>query len=113
FTDLAHAVVAAAGKRGYTVLLDETGGSAEAERHVAAGFGAHLLDGLIFSPHALGADELTAAGRQIPTVLLGEHALPHGADLVELDRVVIDNIASARQATEHLVQTGRRRIIFL
>lgn len=113
FADLAHAVIKAAGSRDYTVLLDETFADVERERHAAFGFGVHLLDGLIFSPQTLTRTELDDAGKQLPTVLLGEHALPEPGEDVQIDRVVIDNGASARQATEHLLAGGRRRIAFL
>lgn len=113
FADLAHAVIKAAGRRDYTVLLDETFAEEDRERHAAFGFGVHLLDGLIFSPQTLDATELDKAGAQLPTVLLGEHALPTPGERVNIDRVVIDNVASAREATEHLLAGGRRRIAFL
>ncbi len=119
FSELAHAVIEAAGKQGYTVLLDETGGDLAAEKHAASGFGAHLLDGLILSPHSLTPDDLRQAGEHLPTVLLGEHALvgdralPDDVGHIGLDRVVIDNLASATDATRHLVDQGRERIAFL
>ncbi|HLS16033.1 MAG TPA: LacI family DNA-binding transcriptional regulator [Beutenbergiaceae bacterium] len=113
FSDLAHAVIEAAGKKGYTVLLDETFAEEDRERHAAHGFGVHLLDGLIFSPQTLPRDEVLRAGQQLPTVLLGEHALPGPDEHVPVDRVLIDNIASAREATEHLLATGRRKLVFL
>lgn len=113
FSDLAHAVIEAAGRKGYTVLLDETFAEEGRERRAAFGFGVHLLDGLLFSPQSLAHEEIVKAGAQLPTVLLGEHALPRDGDEVTLDRVVIDNVTSAREATEHLIALGRRHIVFL
>jgi DNA-binding LacI/PurR family transcriptional regulator len=104
FAELARHVVVAAAELGWTVLIDQTGGARERERVVAAGIGDHLIDGLIFSPLALTAEDLTGLDGT-PMVLLGER-VDHGP----ADHVVIDNVAAAREITTHLVGLGRRRI---
>ena len=105
FGELASAVVAAASARGWTVLVDETGGDADRERLLLGTSGAQLVDGLIFSPWALGAAELNRRPGAVPVVLLGER----DADGL-VDHVAIDNVAAADRATEHLLALGRRRI---
>ena len=105
FGALASAVVAAAHARGYTVLVDETGGDAERERLLLGRSGAQLVDGLIFSPWALGAEDLYERSAELPVVLLGER---DGEGVV--DHVAMDNVTAAEQATEHLIGLGRRRI---
>jgi DNA-binding LacI/PurR family transcriptional regulator len=105
FGELASAVVAAAAERGWTVLIDETGGDAERERLLLGSSGARLVDGLIFSPWSIGAGELHRQPGAVPVVLLGERY----ADGV-VDHVAIDNIAAAEEATTHLLALGRRRI---
>lgn len=105
FAELARHVVDAAAKHGWTVLIDQTGGTGEQERMVAAGIRDHLIDGLIFSPLALTADELRAVAEGTPMVLLGER-VDHGP----ADHVMIDNVAAAREVTAHLIGLGRRRI---
>jgi DNA-binding LacI/PurR family transcriptional regulator len=104
FAELARHVVAAAAELGWTVLIDQTGGGPEQERVAAAGIGDHLIDGLIFSPLALTADDLAGLDG-MPMVLLGER-VDHGP----ADHVLIDNVAAAREITAHLVGLGRRRI---
>ncbi|MEV1331526.1 LacI family DNA-binding transcriptional regulator [Micromonospora costi] len=104
FAELARHVVNAAAALGWTVLIDQTGGAREQERVVASGITDHLIDGLIFSPLALTADDLTNLDGT-PMVLLGER-VDHGP----ADHVVIDNVAAAREITTHLVGLGRRRI---
>ncbi|MGC0274263.1 LacI family DNA-binding transcriptional regulator [Pseudactinotalea sp. Z1739] len=113
FSDLAHAVIEAAGKRDYTVLIEETLAEVEQERHAADGFGVHLLDGLIYSPQSLDPEEIRRSGTTLPTVVLGEHGLAELTRDLALDRVLIDNVAAAREATQHLLDTGRRAIVFL
>ncbi|MEU1887787.1 LacI family DNA-binding transcriptional regulator [Micromonospora sp. WMMD987] len=104
FAELARHVVAAAADHGWTVLIDQTGGGPERERVAAAGIGDHMIDGLIFSPLSLTADDLTGLDG-LPMVLLGER-VDHGT----ADHVVIDNVTAAREMTAHLVSLGRRRI---
>ncbi|MEV0378404.1 LacI family DNA-binding transcriptional regulator [Nonomuraea sp. NPDC050643] len=105
FAELAHFVVACAEERGLTVLIDQTGASREREQLVAEGFRAHLIDGLIFSPLALTAEDLAARMDDTPMVLLGERVSEGPAD-----HIVVDNVAAAREATLHLASLGRRRI---
>ncbi|HEY0696909.1 MAG TPA: LacI family DNA-binding transcriptional regulator [Micromonospora sp.] len=105
FAELARHVVTAAAEHGWTVLVDQTGGSIEQERVVAAGIRAHLIDGLIFSPLALTAEDLQVEADGAPMVLLGER-VRHGP----ADHVLIDNVAAAREVTSHLLGLGRRRI---
>ena len=105
FAELAQHVVAAAARHGWTVLIDQTGGTLEQERTVAAGIRDHLIDGLIISPLALSADDLAASVEGTPTVLIGER-VDHGL----ADHVMIDNVCAAREMTGHLATLGRRRI---
>jgi DNA-binding LacI/PurR family transcriptional regulator len=105
FAELAHHVVQAASERGWTVLVEETGGYAERERAAARGASANLIDGLLLSPLALTDAEIAAYARTTPLVLLGERIGPGHAD-----HVAIDNTGAARAATEYLLDRGRRRI---
>lgn len=108
FAELAGAVIDAAAKHDYTVLLDHTRGEREQEILVSQGFRARVIDGLILSPLELEAEDLRARTDDAPLVLLGErrYDLPY-------DHVAIDNIAAARVAVRHLLDVGRRRIAFL
>ncbi|MEU3795658.1 LacI family DNA-binding transcriptional regulator [Streptomyces fructofermentans] len=108
FAELAAAVVDAAADRGYTVLLDHTGGRREQEILVSQGFRSRVIDGLILSPIELDPEDLRRRTETVPLVLLGEreYDLPH-------DHIAIDNIAAARAAVAHLLGLGRRRIAFL
>ena len=70
---------------------------------MAAGLRRHLIDGAILSPLALDDTDLADYG-SVPLVLLGERG-SHVAD-----HVGIDNRAAAAAVTQHLLDTGRRRI---
>lgn len=105
FGELAGLIVEAAQQRSWTVVIDQTFGDREAERRLLEGTGGRLVDGLIISPWSLGPDELTDRDRHVPVVLLGERQA-HGL----ADRVAVDNVLAADEATTHLVQAGRRRI---
>ena len=101
FAELAQHVVEAARARGWTVLVDSTGGQVEQERLAASGIRPQLIDGLIFSPLALRASDLPDAAGGPPTVLLGERVMDAAVDLV-----TVDNHAVAGAAVEHLVGAG-------
>ena len=90
---------------GFIVLLDVTGGNADAERVVLEGMRSHVIDGVIFSPLALSADEISQRADDLPMVLLGKRPVPTG-----FDHIAVDSVAASRAATEHLVSQGRRRI---
>lgn len=105
FAELARSVIKAAEPHGWTVLIDQTDGLPEREQVALDGLRGHLLDGLIFSPIATGAEELARRRDRTPLVLLGERVSDG-----PLDHVAIDNVAAACEATGHLVATGRRRV---
>jgi DNA-binding LacI/PurR family transcriptional regulator len=105
FAEIAHHVVTAAEKRGWTVLIEETGEDPEREAAVLSGLRPSFIDGLIFSPLLLGAEALRHAVSGTPLVLLGEHLV--GSDL---PRVSIDNYAAAHEAVQHLIASGGNRI---
>lgn len=105
FAELAQAVIAAAADLGWTVLIEQTDGVAEREQLALDGIRAHLLDGLILSPLSVGEEQIRRRRDTTPLVLLGERVFDGPAD-----HVSIDNVAAAREATAHLVASGRRRI---
>ncbi|MGP3534987.1 LacI family DNA-binding transcriptional regulator [Microbacterium sp. RD1] len=105
FAELAAELVRAAQERAITVLINQTDGSADAERRITDGVDAPVMDGLILSPLALSARDLEGRLDKTPLVLLGEHIgesrYPH---------VTVDNTAAAHAATTHLISLGCRRI---
>ncbi|MCG5218524.1 LacI family DNA-binding transcriptional regulator [Streptosporangium sp. KLBMP 9127] len=107
FAELATRVLTAADRRGWTVLIDQTQGERDKEQVVVSGIRAQLIDGLLFSPLALTPADLVGRSDDTPMVLLGERT---GRRRTPYDHVTIDNVAAAREATQHLITLGRQRI---
>lgn len=107
FAELSRAVSAAAGELGYRVLLEETDGTLEGERAVITSSEAGMVDGILFQPSMMSSVEISRHRGDVPIVILGEGAAP-----LPFDRVMIDNVAAAHDATRHLLSLGRRRIGF-
>ncbi|GAB3746141.1 LacI family DNA-binding transcriptional regulator [Microlunatus parietis] len=105
FAELGARFSAAAAKLGSLLLLDATGAEPEAERLVLNGMRSHVIDGMIFSPLAVDADEIADRADDLPLVLLGERAVPPG-----FDHVAVDSVAASRAMTDHLISLGRTRI---
>jgi DNA-binding LacI/PurR family transcriptional regulator len=105
FGELAGLLVDEARRRSWTVVIDQTHGDAEAERRLLTGDAGRAMDGLIISPWALEAQEVATTARPLPVVLLGERS-PQGL----ADRVAVDNVAAADEATTHLLALGRCRV---
>lgn len=107
FSELAHEVVERATELGLTVLIDETGGDPKRELELLdVAIRGRWVDGVIFSPLGLDTDALAGLRRSsIPVVLLGERT----ANGVH-DHVGIDNEQAAWDATQHLIDSGRRRV---
>lgn len=107
FSELARDVIDAAAEVGYRVMIDQTGHDHERERQLLTGEGRTMLfDGLLFSPLVTKSELLDMHGTtRMPLILLGEHDFDS-----RYDHVAIDNVAAARDAVGHLIDTGRTRI---
>lgn len=105
FAELTDEVILAAEQRGYTVLVEQTGGGHERELEVLGSARRRMTDGLIFSPLGLRPGDAPRLEVGYPLVLLGERAL-HG----DVHHVAMANVAGARSVAEHLLARGRRRI---
>jgi len=105
FAELADLVIREAERRSRTVLVHQSEARREREESALDGFGTDFVDGVILSPLAMDDAALQAHPSRLPVVLLGEvpRAVRHG-------HVAIDNVAAAREATEHLLDGGRSRI---
>lgn len=105
FAELADSVITEAKERGHTVLIEQTGAEVSTERELLRSPRLQLTDGLIFSPLALSQADVGLLEVDYPLVLLGERIFDGPCD-----HVVMDNVAAARAATEHLLEAGCRRI---
>jgi len=107
FAELTSEIVRRAEDRGFTVIVDQTGGQRHRELAVVKGLRRHSIDGIIFSPWGLDHRDFDQAS-DVPMVLLGERV---GAGV--MDHVAIDNITAARAIVTHLIELGHRRIAVL
>lgn len=91
---------------GYTMGLFNTDESKDLEAQIVVDLPGRV-DGVILAP---AAEDTTAhrrlADAGVPVVFLDREVLPIG----QCDTVVVDNVGGARDAAEHLVGVGHRRI---
>lgn len=109
FAELSRLIVESAESHELDVVIMQTLGARDRELAVVSGQNTKFIDGLIYSPVALGTEDLPAPSRRLPVVLLGERTGGGG----QYDHVGIDNVAAAHAATHHLVERGRSRIAFI
>ncbi|MBT2514648.1 LacI family DNA-binding transcriptional regulator [Arthrobacter sp. ISL-30] len=109
FAELADAVMRAAAARGLAVLIEPIGSGRENELAALRGQHRHMVDGVIYSSLTLGApDAELLKSVDTPLVVLGDTSF-NG----QVDRITMANVAGARAGTEHLLASGRRRVLAL
>jgi DNA-binding LacI/PurR family transcriptional regulator len=108
YAELASRVMTAAERRGYRVLVEQSGASEANELGALQGPLRQLTDGLLFTPLVMVADAVASHRGTKPVVLLGEHILDP-----RLDLVTMRNQDAAQALTAHLLARGRRRIAVL
>ncbi|WP_454051478.1 LacI family DNA-binding transcriptional regulator [Cellulomonas sp. Marseille-Q8402] len=105
FAALASAAGRAAKEHGRVLVIEETRGDVEGERVALVDLTSRLVDGVILSPLVTPEPLVLQRIGRTPLVMLGEHRYDVGAD-----HVAMDSVRAARELTEHLLATGRRRI---
>jgi len=97
FVELAH-------ERGWAIQLEQTGSDPQREVELVSRARTHLVDGLVLNPTLLSMSVVAGMDELPPTVVIGE-VEPHG-----VDQVHVDSRGAAREMTQHLLDTGHRRI---
>lgn len=105
FAELADSVIQEAEKVGLRVLIEQTNSDRDREIDVLHGQRRFMTDGLLFSPLALGQDDMHLFKVDFPMVLLGERVFGSTND-----HITMSNVEAAKAATRHLLDLGRRRI---
>lgn len=105
FAELADAVMAAAEIRGVSILIEHTGAQRAKELEALRSPRRSLTDGLLFSPLAMGQDDVGALAVDYPLVMLGERIFGG-----PVDHVTMANVEGGRAVTRHLIEQGARRI---
>ncbi len=102
---MAHHVVVAAARRGWSVQVEETGTSdSRREAELLGRAREHLVDGVILNPVLLETSAVQRGVSLPPLVLIGE------VDQPVVDHVWTDNGAASRELVELLLAAGHRRI---
>jgi DNA-binding LacI/PurR family transcriptional regulator len=108
FAELADDVMRAASGHGLVVLIEQLTGEREQEIETLRGLRQRAADGVLYSVLTLTKDDAVHLDLPQPLVLLGDRIFNGPAD-----HVTIQNVECARAATEHLLATGRRRLLAL
>lgn len=108
YAELASRLMTVASKRGYRVIVEQSGAEAGNELGALQGPLRQLTDGLLFTPVAMDADAVASHRGSKPVVMLGEHIVDPRFDLVTMK-----NEEAAQAITAHLLAGGRRRIAVL
>ena len=107
FTSVVRGVEDVANARGYSLILGNTDEDLTKEKSYLRLLESKRVDGLILARHAPGNH---AYLRSWPTHRLPLVSIGYLPDDVSIDAVLIDNVAGARQAVEHLITLGHERI---
>ncbi len=109
FTDVAKAAEQRAAESGLAMLLANTDERSDREAAYLDRFEQQRVDGILISPVGDVAPRLTALrSHGIPSVLVDR--IVEGADL---SSVSVDDVEGGRLVARHLLETGRRRILFV
>lgn len=109
FATCAHAVIAVARERGYSVILTTSNEDPETEIAAARNMLQRCVEGLLVIPSCARTSQLTrAACERTPVVTFDRPATDPS-----IDSVLVQNTAGARRMIEHLIEHGHKRIAFM
>lgn len=106
YSAIARAVEEVAREHGYVVIIANSDEDPAAERMAAANLLERRVGGLLMVPAGRDHAYLTKEVRLGTPVVF----IDRPADSVSADEILLDNGGGARQATEHLLRQGHRRI---
>ncbi|WNM23827.1 LacI family DNA-binding transcriptional regulator [Demequina capsici] len=109
FTDVASGAERAAAQAGLSVLLANSAESVERETWNIELFERQRVRGVLVSPLAEGLERLRDVRRRgIPVVLVDR-----GTEDTTFPSVAVDDVAGGELAASHLLDGGRRRLVFV
>jgi LacI family repressor for deo operon, udp, cdd, tsx, nupC, and nupG len=108
FSEVIRGMEDVAAREGYHLFLGNTNNDVEREREYIKMLNEQMADGLILTTARIGKDDILQLSEKKPLVLACEYL--EGTDI---PCVSIDNIGSARRATNHLISLGHKRIAHL
>ena len=96
-------------KHNYGTVIFNTDEDPQIERECLVSALSRRIDGLIICPTQIDESNVKfLQDREIPFVLIGRH-FPS----LNVDSVICDDIKGGREGTEHLIEQGHRKILFL
>jgi DNA-binding LacI/PurR family transcriptional regulator len=96
-------------QHGYSVFLANSNADADRERKVVQSFSERRVDGIVVTSSRVGALYIPLLSEmRVPIVLVNNQ---HPGEFVH--SVMIENVQGSREATNHLIQLGHRRIAYL
>jgi DNA-binding LacI/PurR family transcriptional regulator len=95
-----------AARVGLTVFIQQTNDERDRELAVVNGTYRSMVDGVIYSPLALGQQDAALFDVDFPMVLLGERVFDVG-----VDHVTMHNVDGAKAAAEHVIARGARTVV--
>jgi LacI family transcriptional regulator, repressor for deo operon, udp, cdd, tsx, nupC, and nupG len=105
FSEIVGGIEQAAAKNNYKVLLRNTNRDVENEYQALDHLKQHQVDGMILLSERIDKNTLEALSREYPIVLATAYI-----EGLKVPAVSIDNISSSREATEHLIKLGHKRV---
>ena len=109
FTEAIHSIEAIAYESGHSLFLCNSDEDPKRERFHLRAMQAQRIDGIIILPVTeSGRPLLPLVGHDIPVVCLDRRVYD-----LDLDVVLVDNVAGARLAVAHLAALGHRRIGYI
>ncbi len=109
FANAVHAVQEVARANGYVVILASSGGDAGMERSEIESLAGRQIDGLVIAPADSRTDSFSDIIPPDVPVVTFDQVLRD----VAVDSVTVTNRRSAREATEHLLGHGWRRVVVI
>lgn len=107
--EVASGIEQAANDLGYSVFLADSNADPNREQQVVQSFAERRVDGIIVTSSRVGALYLSLLSEmRVPIVLVNDQ---HPGAFVH--SVMIGNVAGAREAADHLIALGHRRIAYL
>ncbi len=108
-SEVTSGIEQAANDHGYSVFLADSNADPRREQQVVQSFAERRVDGIVVTSSRVGALYLPLLSEmRVPIVLVNNQ---HPGEFVH--SVMIGNVAGSREATEHLIALGHRRIAYL